>query len=127
MNDSVQRSDELDEKIANSTHIHALIAASQRTKVMIRLLAVSLALDVMLSLGFGWLALRAEMLAEQANSIEYQQYTACKSGNNARAGQLEVWDYLLNLPPTTPQTPAQKAQIQQVRGHLHGVLAPRRC
>lgn len=33
----------------------------------------------------------------------------CEINNETRKGERELWDFILNIPPTTPQTPDQTA------------------
>lgn len=125
--DIVRRNDRLDDRIAGSTDIDALVRASKRNRRLIRYLAISVGLDVLLSLGLGVLAWRANQLALQANSISAREYATCVAGNDARAGQITLWDYVIDLPPTTPRTPAQQQQADQFKVYVHHLFAPRKC
>lgn len=125
--DVIKRSDALDERIARSPDIDALVKASRRNWLLIRILGVSVALDVLLSGGVGYLAYQASRTAQQANSLQVQIHTTCEAGNEARAGQITLWHYLLDLPPTTPRTPEQQEQARQFRAYVDRLFAPRRC
>src|SRR5205085_7345051 len=97
--DVIARSDALDEKIAGSSSIHALEAASRRNLRLIRLLVGSVVFDILLSVGLGYETLKTYQLAQQASSLERQARVACLAGNDARAGQVQLWGYILDLPP----------------------------
>lgn len=125
--DIVQRNDRLDEQIAGSSSIHALEQASRRSRRMIHLLAFSLAFDILLSIGLGVLALRANQLAIEANSIEERARSTCLSSNEARAGQMQLWHHVLDLPPTAPRTAAQQQQADQFGRYVDNLFAPRKC
>lgn len=127
MGDLLDRSDALDERIAGSPDIDALVRASKRNRRLITYLAISVGLDVLLSLGLGALAWRANQLALQANSIEARAYATCVAANDARAGQVTLWDYVIDLPPTTPRTPAQQKEADDFKVYVHHLFAPRKC
>lgn len=125
--DLIERSDKLDERIAGSVSIDDLAKASRRNRVLIRLLAFSVALDVLLSIGLGALAWQARQVADQANSIQARAYATCQASNEARAGQVQLWHYLLDLTSASPRTPEQQRQVGEVRAYVDHLFAPRRC
>ena len=125
--DVIARSDQLDERIARSSDIEALVRSSRRNWLLIRILGVSVALDVLLSGGVGYLAYEASRTAQQAASLQVQLHTTCVAGNEPRAGQITLWHYLLDLPPTSPRTPEQQQQAVQFRAYVDRLFAPRRC
>lgn len=125
--DLIARSDDLDDKIAGSSDVQAIIRYGHRTRLLLRWLAVSLAFDLVLSLGLGYVAIRAQQLAEQANSIQDRARAGCLSGNEFRKTQLQIWHYILDLPPTSPRSAAQEAQQAQFRAYVDGQFALRKC
>jgi uncharacterized protein YgbK (DUF1537 family) len=133
--DIVQRSDDLDRRLAkDAEQIRELLVYGQQNRRLIRLLAISIAFDVMLTVAGGFLAFTAHMnsdLARQATSSAAQtqqsQHTACLSGNNARATEIQLWNYILGLVSQTPQTPAQLSEVDQLRRYLASTFAPRNC
>lgn len=125
--DLLDRSDALDKRIAGSSDISTLVKASRRNRLLIRILGVSVALDLILSAGVGYLAWQAQHLATQANSLEERAKATCVAGNEARAGQIELWHYVLDLPPTTPRTAEQQAQADSFRSYINRLFAPRQC
>ncbi len=125
--DLIDRSDALDERIAQSSDVTDLVKASRRNLLLIRILGVSVALDLLLSAGVGYLAYQARQTAAQANSIEAQARTTCMAGNQARAGQIQLWHYVLDLTSATQRTPEQQQQATQFRAYIDKLFAPRRC
>ena len=56
----------------------------------------------------------------------------CQAGNEARAQQVQLWQFVVHISRTPPhQTPAQAAQrartVRAFEAYLHRVLAPRDC
>lgn len=51
----------------------------------------------------------------------------CKAANEARAVELGLWLYILDLPPITPRTAAQDQQASDFRKELLSRLSPRDC
>lgn len=125
--DVVRRSDELDEKIAGSADIKALVLASRRNQRMIRLLAISLAFDVLLTLALAVVTVQTEMVVRQANSLQAQAHATCLASNEARAGQVTLWHHLLDLPPAAPRTPEQQEQADAFGRYVDHLFAPRQC
>lgn len=50
----------------------------------------------------------------------------CQAGNEARAQQTGLWNYIIHL-SAPPRTPVQRARVAQFERHLHQVFAPRNC
>lgn len=127
MDDLIDRSDQLDERIAGSDAVAALAKASHRNLNLIRLLGAAIILDILLSLAVGYVAYRADQVSRQATSLQQQAHTSCLAGNDARRGQLQLWGYILDLPPSSPPSPEQERQAQQFRQYIQRIFAPRHC
>lgn len=125
--DVLERSDALDERIAGTDTIVHLERTARRSRRLIQLLGISIALDVALSIGLGVVAFQANALAQRASSIQTQAHQTCVAGNEGRAGQIQLWDYLLSQPPATPRSPAQQAEADRFRTYVHSLFAPRSC
>ncbi len=61
--------------------------------------------------------------AEQA--LHSAQVSGCESGNQSRAGELAVWDYLLKA--SKPTSAKQAAQLAAFDQFLKATFAPRDC
>jgi hypothetical protein len=127
VSDLLGRSDDLDKRIAGSDNIDDLVKASQRSRRSIRLLTISIVLDIALTIGLGLVALRAQQASDLANSNQARQYQSCLNGNASRAGQIELWTYIISLPTMTPRTPAQQAQADSFLIYVKQLYGPLRC
>ena len=75
-------------------------------------------------------AVRAALVASQRAETSSMQL--CQAGNEARAQQIQLWQFVVHISKTPPhQTPAQAAQrartVRAFEAYLHRVLAPRDC
>jgi hypothetical protein len=52
-------------------------------------------------------------------------FAACDAGNQGRAAQIQLWDYVLSQ--TKPTTPGDRARIEGFRAYVHKAFAPRNC
>jgi hypothetical protein len=131
MTDPVERSDTLDQKLAGVTgmdeNVRHLMLSSRRNRLLIQVLGVSVAFDIVLSVGLGWVAFTANSAAARANSVQQQQRSTCLATKKARAAQVQLWTYILDLPPATPRTPAQEQQAEQFRLYITRSFAQRHC
>lgn len=102
-----------------SGELKALNKRLRRTRHIVWGLVVSLALDLLLTAGFAYVAV-------QANNTQQSNLALCESGNHSRAQQIEIWNYVLSLgkPPRTAQ---QRKVVAEFEGHLHVIFAPRNC
>jgi hypothetical protein len=94
---------------------------------MIYALAASLALDVMLTVALLLVGIRATNAGNRADQVHAQQIGTCQSSNDARAAQVQLWDYILSLPSPRPRTNEQQRQLDQFRAYVNTVFAPRDC
>lgn len=125
--DLLERSDALDERIARSPDVADLVKASRRNWLVIRILGASVVIELLLGAGVAYLAYEARQTAAQANSLAAQARTTCLAGNQARAGQLQLWHYVLDMTATTARTPEQQEQATRFRIYIDELFAPRRC
>lgn len=109
---------------------------SRHNLFLIRMLTVSVVLDVVLSVGLGLVAFNAHdasVKASNATSVASQtrqsQFAVCTAGNAARAGQIELWHYVLTLIDVgnSVQTPAQQAYLMAFREYIDDLFASRDC
>lgn len=125
--DIVERSDALDERIASSSDIDALVKASHRNWLLIRILIAAVGIELLLGVGVVYLAVQAFQTSAKANSLEQQARTTCLAANEARAGQLQLWHYVLDMTAAVQRTPAQEQQAAQFRVYVDRLFAPRHC
>lgn len=128
--DPVARSDALDARLADigiPTDLIGLRRFVAKQQTVIRWLMVSIIFDVIFSVVLGYYLFRVDTVATKANAAVNAAYISCLSGNQARATERTLWDYVLGLPPNAPQTQAQKDQIVAFKGFLNTNLAARDC
>ena len=71
----------------------------------------------------GAVSVHATQAASHANSA---QLALCQAGNEARAQQIGLWDYILKLSPP-PQTSQGRERVAAFEHHLDVLFAPRDC
>lgn len=99
-----------------------------RNRSLIWALALSLLLDVLLSVGLGVVAIQARDATSLAKRNVEAARVTCESGNEARRVSRQLWTYVLDLAATNPdQTPAQRRQLAQIRSVLVTVYVDRDC
>jgi len=124
--------DGLREEIAN------LRVFGKRNRHLIWGLAVSLVLDVCLSGAVTILAVKSAQAADRASETTSlatrnrdQQIVTCRAGNEARAAQVQLWTYVLDLVAQGPRPqqldPQQAQRLQQLRGYLSTGFTARDC
>jgi hypothetical protein len=98
----------------------------RRNRHLIWGLAVSLLLDVTLTVVVALVAVQAHSASSTASQAYASNQALCTATNTARVQQVELWTYLLNL-TKGPETPAEKKVIGEFTAYLHKVFAPRDC
>ena len=113
--------------------IDGLTGAVRRSKHMIIALAVSLCIDVTLTVIVAVFAVQAHdanasaIAAKDAAAVAAKENRAlCLSGNAARAEQIKPWEILIGL-SKMPQSAAQRREIAVFVADLHKIYAPRNC
>jgi hypothetical protein len=88
-----------------------------------RWLGVILVVLALGSVGEGWLLTRQQAEVTRDNALR-----TCQAGNDTRAAQVSVWNYVLDLSAASaPQTPQQKARAEQFRTYVAKTFAARDC
>ncbi len=115
------------------TKIDGLSGAVRRSKHMIVALAVSLCIDVALTVVVAVFAVQAHdanasaIAARDAAAVAAKDNQAlCLSGNVARAEQVKPWEILIGL-SKAPRTAAQKREVNVFIADLHKIYEPRDC
>ena len=110
-----------------ASEVNELNRLGHRNRRMIWGLAASLALDIILTGGIAWTATQAQSANGAAKQNRVTHINVCMSGNVARQQNLQLWEYVLSVPPSTPPTEKQKQQREQFRVRVHQIFAPRDC
>lgn len=107
----------------------ALRQRGKRNRNWIVGLAVSLTLDIILSVVVAVVAVQASQANDLAHQNRQSQVATCDAGNQARAVSVSLWNYVLDLSSKDPenQSPQRKQQIEQFRSYMQGAYAQRDC
>lgn len=131
----VARADELDERI-NAAGLHEQIAHltdyGRRNRKLIRLNQVLTGAVLMLCL-IAWLQQSRvnenRRIAGQAKAVAEASVVAnaltCDAANDSRAGQRQLWAYILSF--TAPGNPEQQQRLAQLQALVATTFAPRDC
>ena len=77
-------------------------------------LAVGIALDLLIGLTLGPIALEARRASSQAHLNRVAAYEACLQFNQVKAADLKRWDAIIKLIETGPSNPATVAFVKGV-------------
>lgn len=105
----------------------AIAAERRRTRRRITGIIATLIVDGILT---GWIAVAthdAHRAASTAAADASELRISCEATNAGREATVQLWDYILSVPPATPQTPAEAAQVAQFRAYLGTEFAQRVC
>lgn len=125
-----ERDDELNKQMA--THpaeesIQVLVKDAHRSKRYFRILAISVALDIILSIGLAFFAYQTNQAVRVAQSSRAAIVANCETANDSRNKQLVLWGYVLSLTPQQPRTPEQEARVDEFKEFVEKTFAPRDC
>ncbi len=112
---------------ALNAQVEAQESYGRRNRRMIWWLVVSLLFDVVLTAVIATVAVQANRTSDRATQIHSQQVSTCLAGNEARAKNVQLWEFVFKLTSTTEQTPEQKARVVKFRAYLYDTFAPRDC
>jgi hypothetical protein len=106
-----------------------IVIQQGKSRRNIRLIAVSVALDVALSVSLIFLAVGQASVSDQ---IHRSQVTACGIGNGNRAAQIRLWDHVIAIskaPPgeTAAQRTARLAKLAAFRAYVRTTFHPVDC
>lgn len=96
---------------------------NRKHQFLIRLLGLSMAFDLLLSIALGGIGFTAHNAAEAAARNQKQ---FCEGSNETRRVQKDLWSYVLNIPASNT-SPAQEEQRQKFKDYIDTVFAPRDC
>lgn len=125
-----QRNADLDKKLKDTDipqAIDTLIKDAKRRKRHVRLLAISLALDVLLTVAFGYISIRTADLASKADSNRAALVRSCETANQSRSDNREIWDYVLELSQRPSTTPAEQETRDKFVAKVNETFKPRNC
>lgn len=129
-NNLEQRDDELNrqmEKHPAEESIAVLVKDAHRRKRQLRLLTISVTLNIILTLGFGYPAYKTNQTASLAQSNKNAVIANCEVSNQSRADNRALWDFIFALPQDQPPTPEQQKRAEQFKGFVAKTFAERNC
>lgn len=124
------RNDQLNEKLDATdlpNAVHVLVKDAHKRKRQLRLLAISITLDLILTGGLAYLSLQTHSIAKQAESNRAAIIRNCETSNDGRAKNKELWDFAFNLPPATTQTEQQKSNLEKFKAKVDDTFMLRDC
>lgn len=109
--------------------IHYLRSYGERNRHYIWGLAISLMLDVALSIVVIIVAVQANDANDRANANHQYQIDSCNQSNQARMVSANLWNYVLDAAAKSPenQTPDRKKQIADFRAYMESAYQQRDC
>jgi hypothetical protein len=104
----------------------------RQNRHLIKVVAVSVVLDVLLSLGLAYAVHRADQASAAASRAASTQVVTCRSSNAARAVQTDLWNYVLAaFPPPLAETEAERTQREitttKFKAYVANAFAQRDC
>lgn len=106
MSDILKRSEALDERLKGGDveqGLNDLSKYGRKSRHYIRLLTATLILDIFLTAGLIAFGLHS-------NSTHNSVVAGCRSGNEFRTNQKQLWNYILAIPSDRPLTSEQQAK-----------------
>lgn len=101
----------LEEKLENNPideTIDILVRQAKRNKNNIRWLALSIVLDILLTIVITFITIRTQQLQKQSETNKNAIVARCENTNEARARSARLWDYLIDQSKDQPRTPDQE-------------------
>lgn len=125
-----KRNADLEEKIKATDlpkAVETLIKDAKRGRRRFVLLAITVVFDVLLTFGFGYITIRTHNLASQAESNSAAIVRSCEVGNESRANNKKLWEYILGLPPTSAPSVERDQRIAEFKAFVDKTFAQRDC
>lgn len=114
-----------------SNNVGSLASTTTTNRRYIRMLAISLVFDICLSFGLGFATYKANEASHKANraadALALVQKSSCIAGNTTRGIDLNLWDFVLDLPVTQPRTDDQRKEVAQLRAYVIKAFGQRAC
>ncbi len=107
--------------------VEALAQADKRQRRQVLILAFTVAFDVLLTIGFGFITLRTHELANLAETNKTALIRNCETANDSRKNQRELWAYVIKLTPIQPRTDEQTARANDLQAFVNKTFAERNC
>lgn len=107
--------------------VEALAKADKRQQKQVAILAFTVAFDVLLTIGFGFITWRTHELSSLADTNQEAIVRNCETANESRKNQRELWAYVIQLTPIQPRTEEQSNRAADLQTFVNETFAPRDC
>lgn len=101
--------------------------AGVRLRLVSIFLAVGVALDLIVGLALGYVAIQARDAASSARIGRVAAYQSCLANNEAKMSDLARWDAIVALLRSGPDSPELRAFLDGVEKANGSADAPRNC
>lgn len=102
-----------------------------RSRRLIGWVALSVCLDIGLSLALGAIAIQSHHASDKATKASSTNVVNCLSGNESRRIQTDLWNTVLQFPTPANETPEAKKnreeQTAKFRSYIDKAFAQRDC
>lgn len=125
-----QRDDELNRQMAEhpaEESIRVLVKDAQRSKRRMRILTVSVILDILLTIGLATVSFKTSEVAHLAQSNKDAVIANCQTANESRRNNKALWDFAFTLTPDQPPTPEQNERTAKFKEFVAKTFAQRDC
>jgi len=107
-------------------HKVPLLTEGQKQGTWLAILIIAMTVSILIGVLFSIYAVN------RATSSRATVQELCISGNDSRAQQVQLWEFVITLSVAPPnETHAEKAarlnRVREFRAYLHKVFAPRDC
>ncbi|MBB1153532.1 hypothetical protein [Amycolatopsis dendrobii] len=129
-NPAIAAAERLQESVVDlKEEIRGLRSYGERNRHLIVGLAVSLVLDVLLTIGVIIAAVTANHAGDLAAANRQNQLDTCTSTNQTRQASRNLWNYVLDqaAKDAEGQTPERRRQIAEFRTYMQSAYADRDC
>lgn len=127
----IARNDALDKRLKKhpdlDKNIETLFAIGKRNRRLIKLLYISVILEVIMSITITYLASQVVLSKNRIENTHISLVNNCKSGNDLRKDNLALWTYILNIPPPKPPTKQQEQITIDFKSFIKNTFALRDC
>lgn len=131
-----ERSDALDKKLEDNPiddAIATLLKDAQKRRRQIIALAISLMLDLWLTIGLAFLSIQARNTAIAVQNSKDSIVASCEAANEFRLTEAALWNHILAIEPVVERelTPEEQARqdktVADFRVFLETTFAPKDC
>lgn len=125
-----QRDDELNRQIEKhpaEESIQVLVKDAHRSKRRMRILTVSVILDILLTIGLAAVSFKTSELAHLAQSNKNAVIANCETANESRKNNRDLWEFAFTLTPEQPPTPEQAERTAKFKEFVAKTFAERNC